>query len=393
MNEADARMSQDKKIRIAQIITRLELGGAQQVVLHTLRGLDPERYERHLIAGAGGLLDADARALPGVQVHLWPGLKHPVHPGWDLVTLFKLAWWLRRNRVDIVHTHSSKAGVLGRLAAGLARTPVIVHTVHGWPFHDRQSAWVRGVYVWLERLAAARATRLVAVSQATRDKGLKHRIGRPEQYEVIYPGSDLAAFRPATPEQRREVREEFGFPPDAKLVGLVACLKPQKAPVDFVRAAGLVAHRETARFLVVGDGEERPAVEQEIKKLGLEGRVVLAGWRRDVPRLLPAFDVLALSSLWEGLPCVLAQALASAVPVVATDVEGSREAISEGVTGRMVPAGKPEALAQALVELLADPELRRRLGAAGPGHAQAFSLSAMVQRLDRLYQELLGASS
>jgi glycosyltransferase involved in cell wall biosynthesis len=131
-------------------------------------------------------------------------------------------------------------------------------------------------------------------------------------------------------------------------------------------------------------------VEQEIKRLGLEGRVKLAGWRRDVARLLPAFDVLALSSLWEGLPCVLAQALASGVPVVATDVEGTREAVAEGVTGRLVPAGNPEALAKALVELLADPSLLRRLAAAGPGQAQAFSLTAMVQRLDRLYQTLLG---
>lgn len=393
MSEADARMAQDKKIRIAQIITRLELGGAQQVVLHTLRGLDSERYERHLIAGQGGLLDDEARALAGVQVHLWPSFKHPIHPWWDLVALCKLVRWLMRNRIDIVHTHSSKAGILGRLAAGLAGTPVVVHTVHGWPFHEHQSAWLRGLYVRLERLAAARATRLIAVSQATRDKGLKHRIGRPEQYEVIFPGSDLAAFRPALPAQRREVREEFGFPPDAKLVGLVACLKPQKAPVDFIRAASLVTHREAARFLVVGDGEERPAVEREIKQLGLEGRVVLAGWRRDVARLLPAFDVLALSSLWEGLPCVLAQALASAVPVVATDVEGSREAIIDGVTGRLVPAGKPEALARALVELLADPALRQRLGAAGPGQAQAFSILSMVRRLDRLYQKLSGRNA
>ncbi len=383
-------MAPDNRIRIAHVITRLELGGAQQVALHTLRGLDPERYERHLIAGLGGLLDEEARALAGVQVELWPSLKHPVHPWWDLVALFKLARWLRRRRVDIVHTHSSKAGIVGRLAARLARTPVVVHTVHGWPFHERQSAWVRGLYVWLERLAAARTTRLIAVSQATRDKGLRHRIGRPEQYEVVYPGSDLAAFRPATPAQRQAVREEFGFPPEAKLVGLVACLKPQKAPVDFIRAAELITHREVARFLIVGDGEERPAVEQEIKRLGLEGRVKLAGWRRDVARLLPAFDVLALSSLWEGLPCVLAQALASGVPVVATDVEGTREAVAEGVTGRLVPAGNPEALAKALVELLADPGWLQRLAAAGPGRAQAFSLTAMVQRLDRLYRTLLG---
>lgn len=383
-------MAPDNRIRIAHIITRLELGGAQQVALHTLRGLDPERYERHLIAGLGGLLDEEARALAGVQVELWPSLKHPVHPWWDLVALFKLARWLRRRRVQIVHTHSSKAGVLGRLAARLARTPVVVHTVHGWPFHERQSAWKRGLYVWLERLAAARTTRLIAVSQATRDKGLRHRIGRPEQYEVIYPGSDLAAFQPATPSQRQAVREEFGFPPDAKLVGLVACLKPQKAPVDFVRAASLVTHRDVARFLIVGDGPERPAVEQEIKKLGLEGRVVLAGWRRDVARLLPAFDVLALSSRWEGLPCVLAQAMASVVPVVATDVEGTREAVSEGKTGRLVPAGEPEALAQALVDLLADPALRQRLGVAGLEKAHIFSIAAMVRRLDQLYQKLLG---
>ncbi|MEW6517247.1 MAG: glycosyltransferase family 4 protein [candidate division FCPU426 bacterium] len=379
--------TQEKKIRIAQVITRLELGGAQQVVLHTLKGLDPQRYERFLIAGQGGLLDDEARRLDGVRVELWRSLKHPIHPLWDLVAWSRLAGWLRRNRIDIVHTHSSKAGILGRLAAVRAGVKAVVHTVHGWPFHDRQPEWVRGTYVQLERLAACRTNRLIAVSQMTKDLGLRHRVGRPEQYEVIYPGSDLEAFKPATAGQRREVREEFGFPADCQLVGMVACLKPQKAPVDFIRAVNEVRAPE-ARFLIVGDGSERQAVEREIRRLKLEGRVTLAGWRRDVPRLLPAFDVLALTSLWEGLPCVLAQAMASAVAVAATDVGGSREALADGANGRLVPAGNPRAMAQALSELLSRPDERSRLAAAGPGRAEAFTISTMVQRLDRLYRLL-----
>jgi glycosyltransferase involved in cell wall biosynthesis len=376
----------DEPIRFLTVVTRLELGGAQQVALNTLALLPPERFRRYLIAGAGGLLDSQARALAGVVVELWPGFKHPVRPVSDLITCWRLARFMRRERIQIVHTHSSKAGFLGRLAAAWAKVPVVLHTVHGWPFHDFQPAPIRGLYIMLERWAAQRTTRLIAVSAATRAKGLAQGIGRDDQYAVIFPGSDLSGFGPGSEQGRAEVRAEFGFEPDAVLVGMIGNLKPQKAPLDFIAAAAVVAAQfPRARFLLAGDGPLRAAATAKIASLGLTGRVVLAGWRRDVPRLLAACDIMAHSARWEGLPCVFAQAQASRLAIVATDVEGAREAIESEHTGLLVPPGDPSALGQAVIRLLVNPALRLRLAAAGQAHAPAFGLGPMLQRLQALY--------
>lgn len=376
-------------IRLLTIITKLELGGAQQVVLHTMSRLPAARYRLYLISGAHGLLDETARSLKHCEVHLWPGLKHPIAPWHDVAVFFRLVRFLREHRIQIVHTHSSKAGMLGRLAAAWAGVPVVFHTVHGWPFHDYQPALVRGIFIWLERLAARHTTRLIAVSHPTRQKGLQYGIGRPQQYQDIFPGSDLSLFKPGNRRVRAAVRREFGFPQEALLVGMVACLKPQKAPLDFVRAAGLIAQAlPPARFLMVGDGQLRPAVEKKIAALGLGDKIKLAGWRKDVPRLMQGFDLFALSSLWEGLPCVLAQAFAAGLPVVATDVEGAREIIAPGRTGLLVPPADPAALAQACIKLLQNPAQRQRMARAARPEAKKFDVQPMVDQLHALYQTI-----
>jgi glycosyltransferase involved in cell wall biosynthesis len=381
-------------IPVLTVITKLELGGAQQVALYTLSGLPREKYTRHLIAGEGGLLDAEARALPDVRVNLWPGFRHPIRPLLDLSTLWRLAAYLRRERIRLVHTHSSKAGLLGRLAAAWAGVPVRVHTVHGWPFHAGQPAPVRCAFIAVERWAARFTTKLIAVSEATRDEGLRLGIGRPEQYEVIYPGSDLSAFAPGGSEIRAAVRSEFGFPPAAPLVGMVACLKPQKAPQDLLVAAREVADRAPqVRFLLVGDGELRPALEAQLRKLRLEDTVKLAGWRQDVPRLMAAFDLLAHSSLWEGLPCVFAQAQAAGLPVLATDVAGAREIIANQRSGLLVPPGDPLRLAEALLGLLRDPARRLAMSQAAPAQARPFQREHMLAKTLELYARLLGPAA
>jgi len=375
--------------RCLTLVTRLELGGAQQMALQTLAALPRKKYQGYLITGRGGLLDPEARRLPGVDVRFWRTLKHPVRPCWDLVTWLRLIRFLRRERIDLVHTHSSKAGILGRLAAVCAGVPIILHTVHGWPFHEYQNSWVRAVYVFLERLAARFTTTLIAVSRATRDKGLEQRIGTEGQYTVIFPAVDLTSFSPARGQVRHSVRTEFGFPDDALLVGMVACLKPQKAPLDFVTtAASVAAAVPRARFLLVGDGRLRADVEAQIKDLGLQGRFVLTGWRRDVPRLMQAMDLLAHSALWEGLPCVFAQAQATGLPIVATDVGGAREAIRHGRDGLLVPPRQPAQMARALIALLRQPRRRQKLGQAAIRQAARFGFASMLSRLLSLYQEL-----
>jgi glycosyltransferase involved in cell wall biosynthesis len=377
-----------EKIRHLTLITKLELGGAQQVALYTAGHLPAAQYEKYLIAGSGGLLDPAARALPGVSVRLWKAFKHPIRPWFDLWTAWRLAVFMRRHKIQIVHTHSSKAGLLGRWAAAWAKVPIVIHTVHGWPFHEHQHPLVRGVYAALERWAARRTTVLVAVSQATREAGLAQGIGSPEQYAVIYPGSDLAAFKPGTAAQKKAVRQEFGFPGDAPVIGMVANLKPQKAPLDFIRAAGQVRQRlPQARFLLVGDGPLKGRVEAEIAAQGLGSALVLTGWRQDVPRLIRGFDLLAHSSLWEGLPCVFSQALASEVPVVATDVAGAREIIQTGKNGVLVPPAQPPQLAQALIRLLEKPAVAGKLKKNARSSARDFTFPVMQKQLLKLYQK------
>jgi glycosyltransferase involved in cell wall biosynthesis len=379
-----------RRYRISHLITRLELGGAQQNTLFCVERHDRERFEVELMAGAGGMLDEEARGIPDAAVHLVPWLKHPIAPFRDLVALLRLRSHFKAARIDLVHTHSSKAGIVGRLAAALAGVPVILHTAHGWSFNDTQPAWLRGLYVALERLAARFSQRLIVVSAFNREKGLRLGVGRPEQYELLHSGIDAELFR--TPDNSREsVRAALGFEPAHKIVGTIACLKPQKAPLDFVRAAAAVhAEDDSFRFFIAGDGELRPELQALLAELGLQGVVQLLGWRRDVTDLLHAMDLFLLPSLFEGLPRSVLQAMAAGVPVVATGVDGTPEVIEDGVSGLLIPPGRPDVAARRVIELLADDDLRERcVMQARRRLSREFDIHQMVRDLDRLYIGLL----
>ena len=377
-----------RKTRVLHLITRLELGGAQQNTLYCTANHDRGLFDVELIAGAGGQLDDEARAITDARVQIVPWLRHQIDPWRDLEALVRLRSHMAANDIDVVHTHSSKAGILGRLAAHLAGVPLVVHTVHGWSFNDTQSRTRRRAYVTMERLAAGFTDRIVVVSSRNREKGLNLGIGRPDRYEVVHSGIDVDAFRqPET--DRRTVRRSLGYDPDQVVVGTVACLKPQKAPLDFVRAAAEAYSRdERLRFFIAGDGPQRPAVEAEITRLGLDGVVQLLGWRRDVVDLYHAMDVFLLTSIFEGLPRSVLQAMAAGVPVVATDVDGTPEVVRNRQTGLLIPPARPEAAARALLEVVRDAELRDTcIDQAGVLLTRDFEIRQMVRRLDRLYLE------
>jgi glycosyltransferase involved in cell wall biosynthesis len=381
-----------RRYRVAHVITRLELGGAQENTLFCVRAHDRRRFDVGLVAGAGGLLDADARAIPDARIDLVPELVHPVAPLRDLAAVLRLRALFKARRIDLVHTHSSKAGVLGRLAALLAGVPVVVHTVHGWSFNDTQGGATRRAFVDVERLAAGWAERLITVSARDRERGLALGIGRPEQYALVRSGIDLEAFRtPRTAPE--EVRRRLGLTPEQIVVGTLTCLKAQKAPLDFVRAAAAAHAREPRlRFILAGDGEQRPAVEALIAELGLGGVVQLLGWRRDVTDLLHAMDLFLLTSRFEGLPRAVLQALAAGRPVVATAVDGTPEVIQHRSTGLLVPPGAPAAAAAGLIELVRDPALRARCVEEGRRSLnRAFDIHRMVSDLEAIYLSLLEA--
>jgi glycosyltransferase involved in cell wall biosynthesis len=376
---------------VCHLITKLELGGAQQNTLHTVSHLDPGRFRAVLVAGEPGLLDDEARTLAGVEFHQIPSLVRGIRPLSDLRALLALTVFLKRLKPAIVHTHSSKAGILGRAAAWLAGVPIVIHSIHGFGFTRYQSAVVRRTLIAAERLAARITTRFFSVSEANRQLGIGLGLFPESRCAVIRSGVDVAAIRRIEVDTTAKKRE-LGLEPGRPVVGMVAPMKPQKAPLDFVRVAAKVAARKpAAQFLFVGDGELRGAMETEIARLGLDQSFRLAGWRRDVPAIMRCLDVFALTSLWEGLPRVYLEALASGVPVVGTRVDGAAEIVRDGVNGYLLAPGDINGMADRVLALLGNPTLAADMGRRGASLPPEFDIHDMVRRQEQEYERLLAS--
>lgn len=370
--------------RIVHVITKLDVGGAQETAVRCCAGLRARGHDVTLVSGwhggGAGPMAARARA-EGVDVVELPSLVRPIRPWSDAVALVGLVRLLRRLRPEVVHSHSSKAGVLARLAARVAGVPVVCHTVHGWSFRDEQPRVLRAAVVALERLLASITTATVVVTSADLDLAVRHRIGRPARFSLIRSGVRLDAFREG---DREQARSTLGVG-EEPLVGAVQRLA---APKDARTLLEAVAKARTEvvglRLVVVGDGPERRQVEQLVADLGLEGSVHLVGTREDVAALVAGFDVAVLSSRSEGLPRVIVEYMAAGVPVVASDVGGVGEVVRPGETGWLVPAGDAGALAAAMVEALRDPD-DRGVARAGQSSVADFDEAEMVRLLDELY--------
>lgn len=379
--------------RVCHVITRLDLGGAQENTLHTVRTLR-EPFQASLVCGAGGLLDPEAERLAGGPVAFLRDLVRPIDPVRDLRALLALLRHFQKTRPQIVHTHSSKAGILGRAAAAAAGVPVVVHSIHGFGFHPEQSWAGRALGIGLERCVAPFTTHVVAVSRNNLDEGVRLGFIDPGRASVIRSGVRIAAFREAAADRDagKALRAELGIPAGAPLVGMVACLKPQKAPVDFVEvAARVAAARPDAAFLIAGDGELRQSVEDHARRLGLAGRLHLLGWRRDVPRVMAGLDVVLLTSLWEGLPRVVPEAIAAGRPIVATAVDGTAEILRDGENGFVTRPHDRDGLAARVLRLIEDPALGRRLAETASPLLREFDIDEMVRAQEDLYSRLLGS--
>ena len=380
-----------ERVKVLHIITRLIVGGAQENTLLTADGLDQARWSVDVISGPQtgpeGSLWGFAKER-GISAESSDHLVREIHPVKDLLALIHLYRRIRQGGYAIVHTHSSKAGILGRIAARCARVPVIVHTVHGWGFHEHVSAARRFLFVFLERIAATFTDALIAVSQSDIDKGLGRRIGRPELYSVIRSGIELERFGNAVASE--SLYSQWGIPGDALVVGSVTRLSPQKAPLDLAEAFVRLQQRVPESWLViVGDGPLRGDLEACLEERGIAERTTLTGVRQDVEDLLTRFDVFVLSSLWEGLPRVLPQAMAAGLPIVCTRTEGSAEAAKDGKNGFLVEPARLEEMADRVESLLGDAELRQRMGREGRRRASQFGVTEMVGQIDTLYQRLL----
>jgi glycosyltransferase involved in cell wall biosynthesis len=376
-------------IRVLTVITRLELGGAQRVALYTASHLDRQLFESGLAWGPGDVLDDEARGLADLTRFEIADLVRPISPASDFKALAALRSSIRRFRPQVVHTHSSKAGVLGRLAARLERVPVVVHTVHGFGFTPLQSVVKRAAFLRAEKLAARWTNHFVAVSRVNFDRGVELGLWRKAQASVIRAGIDLEHFREHG--DGGGARRRLGVPQGAPLVTQVGNFKPQKAPLDFIRAAARIAvARPDVRFVMVGDGPLRGAAEAMAAELGVADRVVFCGWWDDIRELLAATSVSVLSSRHEGLPCAVVESLAAGVPVVATAVDGTPEVVRPGINGELVAPADPTALADAVLAILGDDERRRTMAAAATDGLDEFDRDHMVRKLEELYRWLHG---
>ena len=377
---------------IAIVITKLELGGAQQVALAVAAALAATRARVIFVTGVEGPLRAECEAIGGLRRYFLPDLVREVSPLADLRAWRELVRIFRRERVDLVHTHSSKAGVLGRLAARRAGVRHVVHTVHGFAFNDFQRLPARVSFLLAERWAGRATSRWVAVSRENVERGVRARVLERDRTVLIRAGIDLERFRQARVE-RKAMRAALGIPVGARVVGTVACLKPQKAPLHFVAVAARVCRElPDALFVLVGDGELRDRVESEIRSLHLSERLLLLGWRDDVADLMHAFDLFLLTSLWEGLPMVLPQARAAELAIVATRVNGNPEAVVHGHNGRLRDPGDVDGMARDCIELLSNDDERRRLASNADQGLAEFSAAAMVAGHQALYESLLGGT-
>ena len=336
--------------RVAHVVTRC-IAGAGGVAVRGAMHLDPGTFESTLITGSGaGQLEL-ARA-HGIRVVLVPELVSPISPREDIVALRRLTGLLEG--MDIVHTHSAKAGALGRVAGHRAGAR-LVHTLHGFPFHGSQSPLVRRSYVEIERRLSLLTDIYLATGTGVSVEAIRLGIARPEQIRTIGPSVDDLTVR-ATPTSRARARNLLGLSESAAVVGTVGRMDFQKAPEDLIDAVSRM--NCPATLVWAGGGPLLEQARRTASRLGVMDRVLLLGDRSDVPGILPAFDVFAMSSRYEGLPCVIVEAQRAGIPVVATTVNAVPDLVSPGETGLLVPPERPDLLAAALDHALAHPELR-----------------------------------
>jgi glycosyltransferase involved in cell wall biosynthesis len=354
----------NRPLRVATVITRMQ-AGAGGVALRGALALDRRDYQVSVIAGSGDRLLGRAAA-QGLTTLVVPSLVPQISPRDDVRALRALRQLIGQGQYDIVHTHSAKAGTLGRLAALWSGVPVVVHTLHGFPFHPYQSALRRQAYLQVERALGHRSSMLLAVGSHVAAESVRLGIAAPERLRTIAPSIDPIEV-PQGQLPRRTARRRLAVPPGMHVVGTVGRLDYQKAPEHFVEAIAAL-DRPDVLGLWIGDGPLRPLVERRAAELGLGERFVCLGERDDVPALLPALDLFVMTSRYEGLPCALIEAMTVGVPVIATAVNAVPDAVIPGETGLLVPPQRPDLVAQAIGHLLDHPASARRMADTARAH-------------------------
>lgn len=375
--------------RIAHVQLLPLLSGVQRVTLDELERLSSD-YQRWLICKNEGALTEEALKT-GVQILACQSLVREIHPRFDLKALWQLWRYCRRHRFDVVHTHSSKTGVLGRLAARLAGVPCIVHTVHGFAFPAAKSRLQRQIFHAMEWLGA-RCSHLVICLHEEDARICYEALSLPAERVAILPnGIDLNKFSPVSDGDICTLRDELGLPVDRQLIIMVGRLWEQKDPGCLVEAYCQLWQRgDPADLILVGDGDLRQQLQQRVDAAGLQAHVHFLGWRTDTPDLLRASDIFVLPSRWEGMPLAILEAMGTGLPVVVSDIPGNRHLVEHKQQGLLFAMGDSAALADALSKLIVNPDLRASLGKnARQKVEEQHDIRGRVKRVEMLYENVL----
>jgi len=376
--------------RILHIHTLPVISGSGINTFLTMRGMKGNRFESVLACAPGGALIELVQRY-GMEVKTFPSLVQPLHPMMDLKAILDLTGHLKRKPYHVVHTHNSKAGFIGRLSAKLARVPVIVHTVHGFAFHQQELPWRRFLFRNLERLASHWCDKMIFISQPLVDWALEEKIGSAGRMARIYSGIEMDRFHPVSEEGKKNLKRKWGLHEQDAVIGIVSKLWEGKGHALLIRAFKEIRREKPqARLVIVGEGSLMESLKDLVTQLELSDAVIFTGFLEDVPQILATFDVAVLPSYFEGMGRVLLEAMAMEKPVVGTAVGGIPDLIEQGMNGYLVSPGSEKELAAAVLKILDDKSLALKMGQAGRRKmTDRFSAESMVRSIENVYSELL----
>lgn len=387
--------------KVLHVITRMDMGGSAQNTLLTCIGL-AKKYRMILVYGVSkesGMTEAEKHSVEsgvararrlGVDCIVLPSLVRSIHPLRDLLAFFALLRLMLREKPDVAHTHTSKAGLLGRWAAWISRVPNIVHTAHGHVFYGHFSAPASKLFLLMERVSALVTDRMVALTDREKQDYIAFSVADPEKIDTIHSGVNIDLYI-QTPQNPEAKKRSLGLTSDGCVVGTVGWLLPIKGPMHLLDAMIQVwRKRPDVELAYVGKGDLEKALKQRAEQMGVSQKVKFLGWRNDVHEIMPVFDVFVLPSLNEGMGRVLVEAMAAGRPLVASNAGGIPDLVAHGRNGLLVEPGDVKDLAAAIETLLADEQMRKQMGKRGRSLARTYSEQGMIEKIDALYASFLG---
>jgi len=383
-----------EKIKILRIIARLNVGGPAIQAISLNRELNNDEFESTLVYGTVSEGEEDITKFPGMQVErgiLLPGLGRELHPLKDISTLLALIRIIRRERPDIIHTHTAKAGAVGRVAGVLCGVPILIHTFHGHVFHGYFSPMKTSVFKFIEKILAAFTTRIITISPAQKEE-IQSLLGLSEKKFAVIPlGFNLDKFEKCKELSSGEFRKAINAGPEDVVIAIVGRIVPIKNHALFLKVARLLLEKHNnLRFAIVGGGELQEQIEALARQLGISDRVVFAGWWSEIEKVYADTDITVLTSDNEGTPVCLIESLSAGVPVVSTDVGGVRDVVKDGETGFLVPKGAAAAFAAAVEILISDLSLRIVMGNTGNEVVlKYYSHEKLFSNINHLYKRLI----